>query len=72
MTLNNIHTLKIKLKVETIFCSYTDFEVGSDASQPFHTLMWIRDSSTSYESHGDYYNITVSVLRWTSNYFKLF
>merc|ERR1712136_141472 len=38
--------------------SYTDFEVGSVASQPFHTLMWIADSS--YESQGDYYNITVS------------
>jgi len=38
--------------------SYTEFEVGSVASQPFHTLMWIADSS--YESQGDYYNITVS------------
>jgi len=38
--------------------NYSDFEVGSVASQPFHTLMWIEDSS--YESQGDCYNITVS------------
>jgi len=38
--------------------SYTDFEVGSVASQPFHSLMWIAESS--YESQGGYYNITVS------------